>query len=233
MEQNYFEKVISSFSEEIINKYSHSNIITKRNILESDKKKDLFHSDCRFSKKKICHCNQFKSNMIEKDFELAEFLDNLVNDKIEICSNTYNKKIEFKKREDLAFSKKQIEIERIKSLKYSEMKSYFKNYDENILSLNEYKEIEKNINDDKKICENCKTNIYENNFHKGWKNELGEYVLLCPLCSRKYFNGALEIKFENKRNDEQTQILKSNSNLPKAINTIEILDLPSSKEMFD
>lgn len=232
MEQNYFDKVISSYSEEIINKYTHSNIITKRHILESEKQKDLYHSDCRFSKKKICHCNQFKYNIMEKDFKLAQILDHLVNDKIEICCNTYNKKIEFKKREDLAFSKKQIEIERIKSLKFSEMKSYFENYDENTLSLNEYKEIEKNINDDKKICENCKTNIYENNFHKGWKNELGEYVLLCPLCSRKYFNGALEIKFENKRIDEQTQSIKSNSNLPKAINTIEIVDLPSSKKMF-
>lgn len=106
-----------------------------------------------------------------------------------------------------------MEMERIKNLNYSDMKKYFKNYDDYALTLTEYKEIEKNINEDKKICENCKTNIYENNYHKGWKNETGEYVLLCPICSRKYFNGALEIKFENKRNDEILPPSK-NSNFP-------------------
>jgi len=227
MEQNYFEKVVSSFSQSLINKFSNNSNLTKSDILKSDKNIDLFHTDCKFSKKKICHCNQFKSSISKKDLELAMFLDHLVNDKIDICCNTYNKKIEFKKKEDLPLIKKQIEAERINNLNYFEMRNYLKNYDENVLSLNEYKEIEKNINEDKKICENCKTNIYENNFHKGWKNELGEYVLLCPVCSRKYFNGALEIKFENKRLDESIQSMKS-INLPKSINNIEMIEPPTS-----
>lgn len=230
MEQNYFEKVITAFSEPIITKFSNASHLTKRDILESEKKTELFHTDCKFSKKRICHCNQFKSNLIDKDLELAEFLDQLVNDKIEICCNTYNKKIEFKKKEDFALLKKQMEAERLKNLGYSQMKDYLKNYDDNILSLSEYKEIERSINEDKKICENCKTNIYENNFHKGWKNELGEYVLLCPLCSRKYFNGALEIKFENKRIDEpQMPSMKSINNYSKISSAIEIMDPPSRK----
>jgi len=159
-------------------------------------------------------------NFLKRKFVIA------INSNQVFC-NTYNKKIEFKKKEDLPLIKKQIEAERINNLNYFEMRNYLKNYDENVLSLNEYKEIEKNINEDKKICENCKTNIYENNFHKGWKNELGEYVLLCPVCSRKYFNGALEIKFENKRLDESIQSMKS-INLPKSINNIEMIEPPTS-----
>jgi len=233
MEQNYFEKVISTFTEPILTKFSNLSHIAKRDILESEKKTELFHTDCKFSKKKICHCNQYKSNLIQKDLELADFLDQLVNDKIEICCNTYNKKIEFKKKEDFALIKLQMEAERLKNLCYSKMKDYLKNYDDNNLSLSEYKEIERNINEDKKICENCKTNIYENNFHKGWKNELGEYVMLCPLCSRKYFNGALEIKFENKRTEEAPmQLMKNLSNFSKSASAIEIMDQPSSKIVF-
>ena len=76
-----------------------------------------------------------------------------------------------------------------------------KGYEENNLNYNDYSEIEKIINEDKKICENCNTHIYENNFHKGWKNDQGEYVLLCSVCSKKYFNGALEVKFEPKREE--------------------------------
>lgn len=231
MEQNYFEKVISCFTEPILSTFaSSSHNISKREVLESEKKTELFHTDCKFSKKKICHCNQFKSNLAQKDSELAEFLDQLVNDKIEICCNTYNKKLEFKKKENFALLKKNMEAERLRNISYSAMKDYLRLNDENILSLSEYKEIERSINEDKKICENCKTNIYENNFHKGWKNELGEYVLLCPLCSRKYFNGALEIKFESKRIDEvPLHVMKSfNSGFTKAASAIEIMDPPSS-----
>lgn len=231
MEQNYFEKGVSLFSQPLINKFLNNNGISKKQIIDSEKKNELFHTDCKFSKKKICYCNQYKTGMNKKDFELAQFLDQLVNDKIEICCNTYNKKIEFKKKEDYALLKKQIELERIKNLNYHEMKNYLKSYDENTLTLNEYKEIERNINEDKKICENCKTNIYENNFHKGWKNELGEYVLLCPMCSRKYFNGALEIKFENKRIDEISIPLKTVSSIAKP-NTIDIIDPPATSKIL-
>ena len=233
MEKNYFEKVISAFSEPMISIFANSPHISKRDILESENEIDLFHSDCKFSKKKICHCSQFKSDIVQKDLELVEFLDQLVNDKIEICCNTYNKKLEFKKKEDLALAKKHMEAERLRNIGYSEMKNYLKNYDENALSLSEYKEIERSINEDKKICENCKMNIYENNYHKGWKNELGEYVLLCPLCSRKYFNGALEIKFENKRIDEMPlHAIRSFGYAPKASGAIEIMDPPSRKKLF-
>jgi len=61
-------------------------------------------------------------------------------------------------------------------MKISELRTTLKQYEEYNLSLSDFREIEKSINgkvkynlDDKKTCENCKTMIYENNFHKGWK----------------------------------------------------------------
>lgn len=217
MEQNFFEKILSIFNnQQGINK---SNKISKKQIIESSKKSELFHSECKFTKKKICYCNHYKSKNDQLEKNLSNFLIDLVNDKVEITSNLYNKKLEIKKKHDLALTKREIELERIKHLSYKNVKNYLKVHDENCLSLNEYQEIEKNINQDKKVCENCKINIYENCYHKGWKNENGEYVLLCPLCSKKYFNGALEIKFEsnNRKNEEFTN--NNNSNNPNTNNT--------------
>jgi hypothetical protein len=211
MEQNYFEKFLSIYNNQ--NCINKNNKISKKQILDSSKKLDLFHTDCKFSRKKICYCNQYKSNYDQIERNLADFLNDLVNDKIEISTNSFNKKLEFKKKHDQAYTKKLIEIERMKNLNFRDVKNYLKTNDENILSLNEYKEIESKIQEDKKICENCKTNIYENFYQKGWKNENGEYVLLCSLCSKKYFNGALEIKFENKRNDEMNSFAGNNINI--------------------
>lgn len=219
MEQNYLEKHLSIFnnSNTGLNKEIK---ISKKQIIESSKKIELFHTDCKFTRKKICHCSQFKSNNNQIESNFANFLDDLVKDKIEICTNSFNKKIEFKKKHDQALTKREIELERMKNLNFSEVKNYLKDHDENILSLNDYREIERNINEDKKICENCKTNIYENFYHRGWKNENGEYVLLCPICSKKYFNGALEIKFENKRNEELNSFNQNAGNNKHSLNSI-------------
>jgi hypothetical protein len=117
--------------------------------------------------------------------------------------NPKSQKLDLIFKNDLAKSKRTLELERIKNLDYNKLKPFLKTYEEVNLSNYDYKEIEKSINEDKKICENCKTNIYENNYHKGWKNDQGEYVLLCTLCSKKYFNGALEIIFDGpKRSDD-------------------------------
>jgi hypothetical protein len=97
-------------------------------------------------------------------------------------------------------------------MEYHKLKPFLKGFEETNLSNTDYREIEKNINEDKKICENCKTSIYENNFHKGWKNDQGEYVLLCSLCSKKYFNGALEINF-----DKREDMYRSRIEIPEPI----------------
>jgi hypothetical protein len=120
----------------------------------------------------------------------------------DISINPNSKKLEFIYKDDQVSAKKQIELERMKNMEYYKLKQFLKGYEEINLTNTDYREIEKNINEDKKICENCKTNIYENNFHKGWKNDQGEYVLLCSLCSKKYFNGALEIIFDGPRREE-------------------------------
>jgi hypothetical protein len=64
----------------------------------------------------------------------------------------------------------------MRKMKFGDLRSTVKQYEEYNLNLADFREIEKSINgkepnniDDKKTCENCKTMIYENNYHKGWK----------------------------------------------------------------
>ena len=51
------------------------------------------------------------------------------------------------------------------------------------------------------------------------KNENGEFVLLCPSCSKKYFNGALEIKFDMKKPENEliqnNNLLQAKASLPR------------------
>jgi hypothetical protein len=142
-----------------------------------------------------------------------------MNDKI-VIQEDQNKKISFAKKEEYGKfyeDRSKITLEKLKLIDHNKIKTYLKNNEENSLSNADYREIEKSINEDKKICENCKTNIYENNYHKGWKNEAGEYILLCPTCSKKYFNGALEVKFDNMmRKDDLIPVSKNPSNLPSS-----------------
>jgi len=138
-------------------------------------------------------------NFSKSHVDFSNFLNDFINNKIEIKEDE-NRKISFSKKEEYGKfyeDKSKMNLEKIKVIEYDKINSYLKHNEENILTISDYKDIEKSINDDKKICENCKTNIYENNYHKGWKNEAGEYILLCPNCSKKYFNGALEVKFDN------------------------------------
>lgn len=201
MEQNYFAKFLSVYNNNNQNglknnKYSK---LDKSNILFCNKEPDLFHVDCKFTKKKICHCKNYnfsKSSLRKKEGNLSSFINDLAFDNIEISTNNLNKKVRFERKFNHAQKKCQMEMERMRQVNYKDIKKYLKKFDENNLSLNEYEEIEKNINEDRKICENCKALIYENTYHKAWKNENGEHVLLCPLCSKKYLSGALEIKFE-------------------------------------
>lgn len=125
-----------------------------------------------------------------------------------------NRKISFAKKDEYGKyneERAKMNLEKIKLIDYNKIKTYIKNNEENNLTNPDYREIEKSINDDKKICENCKTNIYEDNFHKGWKNLAGEHILLCPTCSKKYFNGALEVKFDNMLRKEDMIPINKNS----------------------
>ena len=92
----------------------------------------------------------------------------------------------------------------MKITNYKQMKRFKRNINELSLTVNDYKDIEKSINEDKKVCEKCGANLFGENYHKGWKNESGDYVLLCYACSKKYFAGANEVKYETKRDGYST-----------------------------
>ena len=205
MELNFSENFARLYEEEGGKKLVNS--CSKSNLCKNVNKK--FHLDCKYTRKKICTCPQNDLTLFNKDF--SDFLTCLINDEVEIFENPENKNINFKRKDEVIKSFKEsrskIHLEKIKNFDFNKTKAFLTNIEENrLLSYNDYREVERSINDDKKICENCKTNIYENNYHKGWKNEAGDYVLLCPMCSKKYFNGALEIKFDRK--DEMVVVNK-------------------------
>lgn len=211
MEMNFFEKIMNVFNN--TNKFTKDLYTEKKDSNLANGKDKQFHLDCKYSRKKICHCKFFESkDTSKKDF--GDFLIDLVNDEIDIDFNKKN--LEFvRKNIDHTKIQKEINQERIKNMNYQTARNLILDYKESNLTLADYREIEKNINEDKKICENCKTNIYENNYHKGWKKEDGEYVLLCSTCSKKYFNGALEIKFDKDqliKRDDMIPVNKPSSN---------------------
>jgi hypothetical protein len=203
-----------NFREKFSQLYDSNKIKTKKSPSELESMATIrnFHLDCKYTKKKICTCKVAESCQNDKDF--SNFLIALINDEIDIKYDKKDPKAKIKfcpKNDEIRKYEKdrneKIDIERIKNVEWNRTKYYMRNLDETkLLMSSDYKEIEKSINDNKKICENCKTNIYENNYHKGWKNESGEFVLLCALCSKKYFNGALEIKFELNRKEEMITI---------------------------
>jgi hypothetical protein len=167
-------------------------------------KSNIFHMECKYTKKKICYCkfydSQSKMNKANKDF--SSFLIDLVEDNIDI--DFKSDKINFFKKDiDYSQAKEIIDKERIPQISYTYAKNLIKGNEETMLTMGDYREIERSINEDKKVCEYCKVSIYENNYHKVNKNDSGDMLLLCITCSKKYFNGALEIKFDNmgKRDD--------------------------------
>jgi hypothetical protein len=198
---------------------SMNNTLKKTSKEDSDSK--VFHSDCKFSRKKVCSC-KFNQHTNQQENDFSNFVLDLVNKKVTISDK--NKTITITKPQEIDKYKSErskLSLEKLKTVEYSKIKDFIKFEEERSLTYSDYKEIERSINEDKKICENCKTNIYENNFHKGWKNEAGDYILLCPTCSKKYFNGALEVKFENSmRREEMVSVSKSFQSAPVQFRTV-------------
>jgi hypothetical protein len=212
-----------NFREKFSHLYDSNKIKTEKTNKKTHTEIKNFHLDCKYTKKKICTCKVSESCQNDKEF--SNFLIALINDEIDIKYDKQDpkSKISFclKNEEVRKYQKdraEKIDIERLKNVEWNRTKYFMRNLDETkLLMSSDYKEIEKSINDDKKICENCKTNIYENNYHKGWKNESGEFVLLCALCSKKYFNGALEIKFDSYRKEDMISVNR-NINIPASQN---------------
>ena len=174
-----------------------------------------FHTSCVYTKKKKCFC-KFGSNKF--DSSLSNFINDLYNGNIDI--DVSGEKISIKKNNEQELKDKKIKIENsliseeIKVTNFKNMYAYNNRINDNILLYQDYKEVEKKINEDKKICEKCGISLYGDNFHKGWKNENGDYVLLCSSCSKKYFAGANDLKYENNPRDEtqSTNYTHYNSN---------------------
>jgi hypothetical protein len=221
MELNFSQKFSKLYEEE-----SCKQIIPSKKLIQTSRN-NKFHLDCKFSRKKICFCSQIDSSQYNKDF--ADFLSLLMKDEIEICEDPRTKRTLFKRKdqEEIQYheAKQKLALEKLKNIELQKAKTYIRNLEENnVLSYSDYREIEKSINDDKKICENCKTNIYENNYHKGWKNEAGEYVLLCPMCSKRYFGGALDLQFGNR---DSSNLYRTSSNIT-SMNSISNINTSST-----
>jgi hypothetical protein len=192
MELNFYEK------------FSHYYNNNKAKSLHGKDSNQALHVNCIYTRKKICQCkfyNNWSNKTMENENDFSNFLIGLINGDSEI---KIEEKIKFnhnKKSGEFTYDENEILMGKIKGMNYFKAREYLKNVDSVNLSISDFKEIEKSINDDKKICEKCGTNLYGDNFHKGWKNESGEFVLLCFSCSKKYFSGASELKFDIKKED--------------------------------
>lgn len=156
-----------------------------------------FHIGCSFTKKKKCFCSSVNNPNEDK---ISKFLLGLYNGEYDINVTGTKIQIHSSKAQGES-SMKELIREQINQTNYRQMKEYNKHANESYLNLSDYREIEKSINEDKKICEKCGASLYGDNYHKGWKNENGDYVLLCFMCNKKYFAGANEIKYDVKRDE--------------------------------
>ena len=167
-----------------------------------------FHTCCLYTKKKKCFC-KFGSNHL--DSSLSNFINGLYKGEFDIdvsgetISITKNKEQE--EKDERVKIENALIAEEIKGTNFKYMYEYNNRVNDNILIYNDYKEVEKKINEDKKICEKCGISLYGDHFHKGWKNENGDYVLLCISCSKKYFGGASDLKYDLYPREEPSPLI--------------------------
>jgi len=155
-----------------------------------------FHISCSYTKRKKCFCD-LGSTKIESN--LTKFIKALYNGEYDIDISGPKINIIDNKKQNY---KKIIINEQIKNTSFKNMKKFSNMVEEKILNYNDLREVEKKINEEKKICQKCGTIIYGDSEHKGWKNENGEYILFCDTCLRKYHNGANEIRYESHNKDD-------------------------------
>ena len=183
-----------------------SDLISKKLLSKKRKsEKNNFHTSCQFTKKKKCWCS-FYNDPIEKN--LNSFINKLHNGEIDVdITGEYLKfknNEEFLKKKENKKREKDIINEQIKIINFNDVnKEYFMKLNEKNLLIKDYKEIERKINEDKKKCQKCGCSLNGEEPRKGWKNELGEYTLLCNYCAKKYYDGAHEVRYDSHSNDSQ------------------------------
>ena len=158
--------------------------------IKKSERLNKFHICCSYTKRKKCFCDLGSTNI---ESNLTKFIKDLYNGEYDIDISGPKIKIINNKKPNY---KKIIINEQIKNTSFKNMKKFNNIVEENILTYNDLREVEKKINEEKKICQKCGAIIYGDSEHKGWKNENGEYILFCDTCLRKYHNGANEIRYE-------------------------------------
>ena len=186
--------------------FQKSDLISKKLLNKKRKKeKNNFHTCCPFTKKKKCWCNFFNDPM---ERTLNSFINKLHSGKIDVDITGENIKIvkneEYLKKKENKKKEKDIIDEQIKIINFNDVnKDYFMKLNEKNLFIKDYKEIERKINEDKKKCQKCGSSLSGEEPRKGWKNELGEYTLLCNYCVKKYYDGAHEVRYDSHSSDNQ------------------------------
>ena len=192
-----------------------SDLISKKLLSKKRKsEKNNFHTSCQFTKKKKCWCS-FYNDPIEKN--LNSFINKLHNGEIDVdITGEYLKfknNEEFLKKKENKKREKDIINEQIKIINFNDVnKEYFMKLNEKNLLIKDYKEIERKINEDKKKCQKCGNSLNGEEPRKGWKNEYGEYILLCSSCVKKYYEGAHEVRYDSHNNDSQINYNHSYNN---------------------
>ena len=192
-----------------------SDLISKKLLSKKRKnEKNNFHTSCQFTKKKKCWCS-FYNDPIEKN--LSSFINKLHNGEIDVdITGEYLKfknNEEFLKKKENKKREKDIINEQIKIINFNDVnKEYFMKLNEKNLLIKDYKEIERKINEDKKKCQKCGNSLNGEEPRKGWKNEYGEYILLCSSCVKKYYEGAHEVRYDSHSNDSQINYNHNYSN---------------------
>ena len=184
--------------------YNNNSGYLKKSQVEEVPHPREFHINCPYMRRKKCFCNLYTLSSHAKS--LNDFIQKLSNGDIDIDISGKKIKVTDISSKKVNHPDKKILNERIKETDYHQMKEFSKHINETYLNVSDYKDIEKTINEDKKVCEKCGINSYGDNYHRGWKNDNGDYILLCYSCSKKYFAGANEVKYETKREEYSSSV---------------------------
>ena len=215
---------------EYFTRYYHNNSGSLGNLVKSDlvskkllskkrnktkKEKNNFHTSCPYTRKKKCWCNFYNDSM---ERNINSFINKLHNGQIDIDISGENIKIvnneEYLTKKENIKKEKELINEQIKAINFNDVnREYFMKLNEKNLFIKDYKEIERKINEDKKKCQKCGCSLNGEEPRKGWKNELGEYTLLCNYCAKKYYDGAHEVRYDSHSNDS-TINYNHNYNVP-------------------
>lgn len=154
-----------------------------------------FHTSCPYTKRKKCFCKFQRVSPTETSINL--FAQKLYNGQYDIDITGKDIKIVDLSLTAPSLVNDQLINEHIKETNYEGMKDFTKHVNEMYLSIKEYKDVEKLINDDRKVCKTCGCLLDGDNYHnKGRENENGESMTLCYNCHKRYYDGASTLKYE-------------------------------------